>query len=133
MAHRNCRLVTKLFCGQDGRLDVSLDKCFFAVTTSTHGSDETEGRCYRRQDTCTSRLWTSLRRTSPMCAAGSCQTDLALVVLWFCLGLDSGLLSTARCGRDTRQDCGHGLAAHHHPRRLGAGPPLLAQMGAWRA
>ena len=47
--------------------------------------------------------------------------------------MDSGLLSTARCGRDTRQDCGHGLAAHHHLRRLGAGSPLLAQMGAWSA
>ena len=36
-------------------------------------------------------------------------------------------LSTTRNERDTRQECGHGLAAHHHLRRLGAGSPLLAQ------
>ena len=42
-------------------------------------------------------------------------------------------LSTAHYERDTRQECGHGLVAHHHLRRLGAGSPLLAQIGAWRA
>ena len=41
----------------------------------------------------------------------------------------SDVPSTTRNERDTRQECGHGLAAHHHLRRLGAGSPLLAQMG----
>ena len=36
--------------------------------------------------------------------------------------------STTRNERDTRQECGHGLAAHHHLRLLGAGPPYLLQL-----
>ena len=34
--------------------------------------------------------------------------------------------STTRNERDTRQECGHGLAAHHHLRRLGAGVALAS-------